>query len=289
MASISELRKQIKGIKSTSKITRAMKMVAGARFNKAQSAMHHSREFYNEMFSTFSQLVVSAEQSQKVARYITYDNKPFPLPKVGLIIITGDKGLCGDFNSSVIREAEKTLNDPDSHIASVFTIGRKGCDYFKKNPNFKIIDYPNVFHNLEFAFADKLGLEIMKKFDEERLTSVIVISAQFKSMIKKEVIKTTLLPLYVDKSIKSTGCMYEPQDEDELMVSTLPFVVKSLIYKLMRESYVAEIAQRMRAMDNATTNAGTLIEKITLEMNKVRQANITRELAEIIGTNEVIK
>jgi F-type H+-transporting ATPase subunit gamma len=289
MASISELRKQIKGIKSTSKITRAMKMVAGARFNKAQSAMHHSRTFYNEMFSTFSQLVVSAEQSQKVARHITFDTKPFPLPKVGLIIITGDKGLCGDFNSSVIREAEKVLKNPDSHISCVFTIGRKGRDYFKKNPNFQIIQYPNVFNNLEFAFADKLGLEILKKFDEERLTSVVVISALFKSMIKKEVTKTTLLPLYVDKSTKSTGCMYEPQDEDELMVSSLPFVVKSLIYKLMRESYVAEIAQRMRAMDNATTNAGTLIEKITLEMNKVRQGNITRELAEIIGTNEVIK
>jgi len=289
MASISELRKQIKGIKSTSKITRAMKMVAGARFNRAQTAMNNSRIFYDEMFSTFSQLVVSAEQSQKVARHITFDNKPFPLPKVGLIIITGDKGLCGDFNSSVIREAEKTLKNPDSHISCVFTIGRKGCDYFRKIPDFKIIEYPNVFNNLEFAFADKFGSEILRTFDDEQLTSVMVISAQFKSMIKKEVKETTLLPLYVDKSTKSTGCMYEPQDEDELMVSTLPFVVKSLIYKLLRESYVAEIAQRMRAMDNATTNAGTLIEKITLEMNKVRQGNITRELAEIIGTNEVIK
>ncbi|NLD93364.1 MAG: ATP synthase F1 subunit gamma [Fibrobacter sp.] len=289
MASISELRKQIKGIKSTSKITRAMKMVAGARFNKAQIAMQNSRTFYNEVFSTFSQLVVSAQPSQKVFRHITFDTKPFPLPKVGLVIITGDKGLCGDFNSSVIREAEKILKNPDSHISCVFTIGRKGCDYFRKSINLQIIEYPNVFNNLEYAFSDKLGTEILKKFDDEHLTSVVVVSAHFKSMIKKEVLKTTLLPLFIDKSIKSTGCMYEPEDEDELLVSTLPFVVNASIYKLMRESYVAEIAQRMRAMDNATTNAGTLIEKITLEMNKVRQGNITRELAEIIGTNEVIK
>lgn len=289
MASLSELRKQIKGIKSTSKITRAMKMVAGARFNKAQVAMNNSRKFYDEMFSTFSQLVVSAEQSQKVVRHITFNNKPFPLPKIGLVIVTGDKGLCGDFNSSVIREAERTIKNPDSNISCIFTIGRKGCEYFRRNPNIKIIEYPNIFSNLEFAFADRLGQEILKKFDEERLTSIVVISAQFKSMIKKEITKTTLLPLYVDKSTKVTGCMYEPIDEDELMLSTVPIVVKSLIYKLLRESYVAEVTQRMRAMDNATTNAGTLIEKITLEMNKVRQGNITRELSEIIGTNEVIK
>jgi len=289
MASLSELRKQIKGIKSTSKITRAMKMVASARFSRAQAAMVGSRRFYDEVFSTFSQLVVSADKSPRTVRYISFDNKPSPRKKIGLIIVTGDKGLCGDFNSSIIRDAERMLKNPENNIASVFTLGRKACDYFRKNPDYKIIEYPNIFNNLEIAFAERLGAEILKKFDEEKLTSVIVISARFKSMIKKEIETTTLLPVYIDKSTKPSGCLYEPMDEDELMASTIPFVVKSLIYKLLRESYVAELAQRMRAMDNATTNAGTLIEKITLEMNKVRQGNITRELTEIIGTNEVIK
>lgn len=288
MPSISELRKQIKGIKSTSKITRAMKMVAGARFNKAQSFMQGSKRFYEEMFSTFSQLVVSAEPSQKIKRFISFDNKPI-LAKTGLIVITGDKGLCGDFNSSIIKEAEKTIKNPDNNISCVFSVGRKACDYLRKNKGLKIIEYPNIFLNLEFAFADRLGQEILKKFDEENLTSVIVISSYFKSMIKKEISKSVLLPLVIDKSIKSTGCLYEPMDEDELLTSTVPFVIKSALYKLLRESYVSELAQRMRAMDNATTNAKMLIDKITLEMNKARQANITRELTEIIGTNEVIK
>lgn len=288
MPSLSELRKQIKGIKSTSKITRAMKMVAGARFNKAQSFMNGSRRFYDEMFSTFSQLVVSAEQSNTIKRFVSFDNKPI-LTKTGLIIITGDKGLCGDFNSSVIKEAERTIKNPDNNISCIFTIGRKACDYFRKFTNLKIIEYPNVFSNLEFAFADRLGQEILKKFDGDQLTSVIAISSHFKSMIRKELTKTTLLPVIVDKTVKSTGCLYEPLDEDELLSSTVPFVIKASLYKLLRESYVAELAQRMRAMDNATTNAGIIIDKITLEMNKARQANITRELTEIIGSNEVIK
>src|SRR5665647_534269 len=118
MPSLSELRKQIKGIKSTSKITRAMKMVAGARFNKAQSFMNGSRRFYDEMFSTFSQLVVSAEQSNTIKRFVSFDNKPI-LTKTGLIIITGDKGLCGDFNSSVIKEAERTIKNPDNNISCI--------------------------------------------------------------------------------------------------------------------------------------------------------------------------
>jgi F-type H+-transporting ATPase subunit gamma len=108
-------------------------------------------------------------------------------------------------------------------------------------------------------------------------------------MIKKEITKTSLLPVIIDKNVKSTGCLYEPMDEDELLSSTIPFVIKACLYKLLRESYVAELAQRMRAMDNATTNAGIIVDKITLEMNKARQANITRELTEIIGSNEVIK
>lgn len=288
MPSLSELRKQIKGIKSTSKITRAMKMVAGARFNKAQSLMQGSKRFYEEIFSTFSQLVISAEQSQKIKKFISFDNKPF-LTKTGLVVITGDKGLCGDFNSSIIKEAEKTIKNPDNNISCVFSVGRKACDYFRKNKDLKIIEYPNIFLNLEFAFADRLGQEILKKFDNDNLTSVIVISSLFKSMIKKEISKSVLLPLVIDKSIKSTGCLYEPMDEDELLISTVPFVIKSVLYKILRESYLSELAQRMRAMDNATTNAKMLIDKITLEMNKARQANITRELTEIIGTNEVIK
>lgn len=288
MPSLSELRKQIKGIKSTSKITRAMKMVAGARFNKAQSLMLGSRKFYDEMFSTFSQLVVSAEQSPKIKKFISSDDKQ-AMSKTGLIVITGDKGLCGDFNSSVIKEADRTINNPDNNISCVFVVGRKGCDSLRKRNGLKIIEFPNVFLNLNFAFADRLGQEILKKFVDEHLSSVIIISSLFKSMIKKEVAKSVLLPLNIDKTIKSTGCLYEPADEDELLTSTIPFIVKSHLYKLLRESYVAELAQRMRAMDNATTNAKMLIDKITLEMNKARQANITRELTEIIGTNEVIK
>ena len=263
-------------------------MVAGARFNKAQSFMQSSKRFYEEMFSVFSQLVVSAEQSQKLKRFISFDNKP-NLTKTALIVITGDKGLCGDFNSSVIKEAERAIKNPNNNIDCVFTLGRKACDYFRRFDNLKIIAYPNIFSNLEFSFADRLGQEILKKFDEDQLTSVIAISSHFRSMIKKEITMTSLLPLVVDKNVKSTGCLYEPEDENELLSSTVPFVVKASLYKLLRESYVAELAQRMRAMDNATTNAGIIIDKITLEMNKARQANITRELTEIIGTNEVIK
>jgi F-type H+-transporting ATPase subunit gamma len=288
MASLSELRKQIKGIKSTRKITRAMKMVAGARFNKAQLHMQNSRKYSEEMSAIMSQLVASAEQSKKVQKLITFE-KDIPLVNVGLMVITGDKGLCGDFNSAVIKETDKILKNKENSITCLFTVGKKASDYYKKITTVKQYEYINVFNNLDYAFADRLGQELLKKFDEHKLSAIVVVSSHFKSMIKKDISIIPLVPVFIDKSIKSVGCMYEPIDENELLCSSLPFVIKATLYRMLRESYVAEISQRMRAMDNATTNAGKLIEKITLDMNKVRQSSITREIAEIIGTNEVIK
>jgi F-type H+-transporting ATPase subunit gamma len=288
MPSLSELRKQIKGIGSTRKITRAMKMVAGARFSKAQVMMTGSRRFADEMQNLFYNLLLSSDPSQYVKKFISKDDN-LTGRKKGLIVITGDKGLCGDFNTSTIKEAERVIKSESGNVFSIFAVGRKACDYFRKSGLPNVFEYPNVFSNLDYSLADKLEQEIFKQFSENSISSIVVVSAKFKSMIKKEVSRTILLPIIPDKNIKPAGSLFEPEDSDQFLKSMVPMLVKAKIYSLLRESYVAELSSRMRAMDNATTNAGTLIEKITLEMNKVRQATITRELAEIIGTNEVIK
>lgn len=288
MPSLSDLRKQIKGIGSTRKITRAMKMVAGARFNRAQVLMQGSRRFADELQTLFFNLLVSADPSQYAKKFVSKSDN-LTGRKKGLIVITGDKGLCGDFNTSVIKEAEKTIKSEAGSIHSIFAIGRKACDYFRKNKFPNLFEFPNIFNNLDYSFADKLEKEIFNQFDNNSISSILVVSAKFKSMIKKEVSKSILLPIIPDRNIKPVGSLFEPDDSDELLSSLVPMLVKAKVYSLIRESYVSELSSRMRAMDNATNNAGTLIDKITLEMNKVRQANITRELAEIIGTNEVIK
>lgn len=288
MPSLSELRKQIKGVGSTRKITRAMKMVAGARFSKAQVMMNGSRRFADEMQNLFFNLLLSSDPSQYVKKFISKDDN-LTGRKKGLIVITGDKGLCGDFNASVLKEADKTIKSESGNVHSIFAIGRKACDHFKKSGQSNLFEYPNIFSNLDYSLADKLEQEIFKQLFDDSISSIVVVSTKFKSMIKKEVSKTILLPIIPDKNIKPAGSLFEPDDSDQFLKSMVPMLVKARLYSLLRESYVAELSSRMRAMDNATTNAGTLIEKITLEMNKVRQATITRELAEIIGTNEVIK
>jgi F-type H+-transporting ATPase subunit gamma len=166
-------------------------------------------------------------------------------------------------------------------------------DHFKKSAVARRITRPQFFSKFDFSVAESLGQEALAVFTEEKITELVVIHGTFKSMVKQEVAQTRLLPVTPAGPVAAAGlcsnALLEPADETEMLKTLLPLHVKAKFYGMLRDTFTAFLASQMRAMDNATRNAGDLISSITLEMNKVRQAVITREIAEIISTSEVVK
>lgn len=288
MPSLAELRKKVKGITSTRKITRAMKMVAGARFGRAQVGLNGARRFATDLDTMLNDILAQTGAERDIMRILIGHDLP-SVKKTALIVITGDKGLCGDFNNSVMREADRMIKADPAGIGAVFAVGRKACDHYRKMRLSSLTEYSMVFTTLDFALADRIVTDVVAAVMTKGITQVSVMSANFVSMMKHAVTEKKLLPLTYEKPANARESLLEPSGQNEILSALLPMVLKARMYRMLRESYVAELAARMRAMDNATNNAGSLIERITLEMNKVRQANITREIAEIIGTNEVVK
>ncbi len=294
MPSISELRKKIKGIKSTRQITSAMKMVAAARFARAQREMVESSVFPREFEAVVRRFLKTVELNANIGRYVVKARNSEDLARrIGVVIITGDKGLCGDFNTSLLREADKLIKRNPGKVVSVCSIGKKACEWSRKTSQPERLDFPGIFSGLNFGIADKVVNEVLRVYNEKNLTELWIVSATFKSAIKREVAALQLLPLAVsgeqtEKEI-SREIDVEPAEPAEVLKTLIPQWLKGQLYKMIRHSYAAELAARMNAMDNATRNAGEFIETQTLEMNKVRQAVITREIAEITGTSEVMQ
>jgi len=288
MPSLAELRKKIKGVSSTRQITKAMKMVAGARFARAARQMNDARYYEAELQKLlFDFLLISGKPRGRLASLCSV---PGSSGKAGIVVVAADKGLCGDFNNGILREADKYCKENGDRIAVLFAIGRKAVDHYKNAKIAHKIDHQQFFNRFDFGTADTIGQEALKLYCDESLCEYVIVHSHFKSMIKQHLTMTRLLPVEPsprDNLFRST--IIEPAEEEAVLQALLPMYVKAKMYGILRDSFTAELAARMRAMDNATRNAGSLIDSITLEMNKVRQAVITRELSEIIATNEVVK
>jgi F-type H+-transporting ATPase subunit gamma len=295
MPSLAELRKKIKGISSTRQITKAMKMVAGARFRRAgrqrSDAVYYQAELEKVLFAFLS---MAGPPRGKLARLYTIANTEKSADstgKAGMFVIAADKGLCGDFNNAILRETDGFIKKNAQRVTVLFAIGRKSVDHYKNSAIKRKYEYQHFFNKFDSGMAETTGQELYKAYQEENLSEIIVVHSHFKSMIKQQVSSLRLLPIEVvppqGNSYRSMLC--EPSDEEMMLHKLIPMYLNARLYAALRDSFTAELAARMRAMDNATRNAGGLIDSITLEMNKVRQAVITRELAEIIATNEVVK
>lgn len=295
MPSLAELRKKIKGIASTRQITKAMKMVAGARFARAARQMSDALYYQAETEKLLNEfLSLIGPPRGKFAPLCTAPGAPAvpsPQSKVGLMVIAADKGLCGDFNNGILREADQYIKNNGGRVAVLFAIGRKAVEHYKSSAIARRVDYQQFYNRFDFGTADTIGKEAMGIYLEEGLGGYTVVHSHFKSRIKHQLTVTRLLPVEpsAPRDAQYRCTMIEPAEEDEVLQALLPMYLKAKLYGIMRDSFAAELAARMNAMDNATRNAGSLIDSITLEMNKVRQAVITRELAEIIATNEVVK
>jgi len=289
MASIREIRRKIKSVKSTQQITKAMKLVAAARLNKAQERILSARPFAQKMETLLQELAFLSKAAEEAG----IDQHPLMAPRSGsrldAVLITADRGLCGGFNTSLIRHALHWMREHSQEEVHLWVVGKKGRDFFKRTKVTIEKEYVNVFQNLGYGQADVLGDDLIKSFLSSNSRGVVVLYNEFKSRLKQELVVKPLLPVQSLPEVKpQIDFLYEP-DRKDVLEELLPRHVKAQIYRILLESASAELAARMTAMDSATNNASELISSLTLTMNKVRQSIITTELTEIVSGAEALQ
>lgn len=288
MASGKELKRRIASIKSTQQITKAMKMVSAARLRRAQDAIVRARPFAAAIKQAVGNLSQSNEGKESHPLLARKEIK-----KVNIVIITSDRGLCGGFNSALLKKAEQIYRSESSKYEKLtFTcIGKKGFEYLnlRKIP---VHNYLQGFQKgMSYAKAHALAEDIMSEFLSGAFDEVRVIFSEFRSAVSQVPTAVSLLP--VDVSTEKSGSIYgdflfEPSKE-KILDTLLPRYFKAKVYKALLESAASEHGARMAAMDSATKNSGEMIQKLTLEFNKIRQAGITKELLEIVSGAEALK
>ncbi len=279
MAALLDIRRRIRSVKSTQQITRAMKMVAAARLRKAQDRIFNARPYANQMMTMLSS--VAARTTDRCHPLL----QERPIHKQLLVLVTSDRGLCGGFNANLIRAAASYMDEHREREISIIAVGRKGRDYFNKRPVNLIGEYINIFGRLEFSQSKAISQNITELYSQEKVDAVDFIYNEFKSIMAQRVMIERYLPIkpIVPASGESLIDYIYEQPAQEIFNSLLPRYVEIEVYRALLESQAAELAARMTAMDAATNNAREMIDNLTLYMNRVRQAAITREIIEVVS------
>jgi F-type H+-transporting ATPase subunit gamma len=279
MAALLDIRRRIRSVKSTQQITRAMKMVAAARLRRAQDRIFKARPYANQMMTLLS----------SVAARTTDRSHPLlaqrPIKRQLLVLVTSDRGLCGGFNSNLIRAAQSYLDEHRDRNVSIITVGRKGRDYFIRRPVKVVGEHINIFGRLDFSQSQPIAKRIIELYTQEKVDAVDFIYNEFKSIMTQRVMVERYLPIKPIVPAQDEALIdyiYEQPAQDIFNV-LLPRYVEIEVYRALLESQAAELAARMTAMDAATNNAADMIDSLTLYMNRVRQAAITREIIEVVS------
>lgn len=303
MPSLKTIRKRITTVKATQKITRAMKMVAGARLNRAQTRMTALRPFAQKTREVLDGLATTmiANQADRDFSSADSDSELHPLlvrrpeQTVLLVVLSGDRGLCGAFNTNAGKAAFAAYREKKEAGAEVMvaTIGKKGRDYLMRRRVTVARDFPKLYDGLDLSKATTVADWIVSKFARGEVDSVYVIYNEFKSAITQKTVTEPLLPLPEPPPPKDNAPPppqydFEP-NERAVLERLMPMYIEISIYRALLESQASEFGARMTAMDAATRNAKDMIGRLTLQYNRARQAAITKELMEIIGGAEALK
>jgi len=303
MANVRDYRTRIRSVRSTQQITRAMKMVSAAKLRRAQDRIVGARPYARKMLEVLSSLAARAEASKHplLARR--------PEERAIVVVMTSDKGLCGAFNTNILARSRAFLDELRTRQApvrdiKVDVIGRKARDWFKRRSDTVRRTEVDIFKSINVGHAVDLGRDLVKAFTDAEVDSVYLIYNEFKSVIQQRPIVETLLPIPLSIFEEAAAAMlaeaglpagmqprdyiYEP-DDLTLFDGLLPRHVGTQIYRALLESAAAEQGARMTAMDNATRNATEMIDSLTLKMNKIRQASITKEILEVVSGAEAQK
>ena len=298
MESLRDIRQNIKAIRSTQQIMQTMKMISSARIRKAQQAMENARPFakkMQEMVADLKQEVLALPEQAETESWASrfFINRTGDPSKIGLVVITGDKGLAGSFNAVILRAAVAFLKENQDKEISVFCIGKKGRDFISRlrYGNIKIVyDSVGIFPKVTYAHAELLGDAVMKEFYDKRLASVTLIYNDFKSMGSQRLAQEPLLPFalqHTEKTGDETDFLFEPGVKDIFRI-LVPRLMKAYMYRVLLESQAANLAATMNAMDAASKNAGELADALGVKLNKVRQAGITNEILDIVNGAEAL-
>jgi F-type H+-transporting ATPase subunit gamma len=285
--SLIDIRRRIRAVKSTQQITKAMKMVAASKLRRSQERVVGARPFANQMLRVLNSLVTRVEQTT----HPLLDPRETKLAggKVALIVITGDRGLCGSFNSNVIKQAGGFITgDPDREVA-LGLVGRKGRDFFARRGFEVLYQLVNLFGKLRYEDAQDVAQAAIESFTGGKVDAIYLVYNEFKSVMQQRIVLERLLPIakLVDdreeaEAAAAIDYLYEPGPQ-QIFDTLLPRHVEVQIYRALLESNAAFFAAQMAAMDAATKNAAEMIDNLTLNMNKVRQAAITREIIEVVS------
>ena len=281
MPSLIDLRRRIRAVKSTQQITKAMKMIAASRLKRAQDRVVAARPFAQRMRSLLNGLVARVDQDTHPLLRVPEPGSGRPL----LIVITADRGLCGSFNSNVIKAASQFIRQDGANGVALALIGRKGRDFFRRRDLDVTYDEAGIFQRLAFSHAATLADVAMKEFIEGRASSVHLVYNEFKSVMSQRIVVEQLLPIPREEqqtAAPAVDYLYEPAPE-VIFGELLPRHIQAQVYRALLESNAAFYAAQMTAMDAATRNSAEMIDNLTLYMNKVRQAAITREIIEVVS------
>lgn len=288
MPTLRDIKRRIKAVNSTSKITKAMKMVAASKFRKAQQRMFELRPYADRMSAVLSSLAGGVESEIHPLLAVR------PRKKADIIVLTSDRGLCGAFNSNILRAASKHISNmkKEGFEVNVSAIGRKAVDYFKRRNVPLKKSWTGISGRISYANAQEIAADIIERYTNEATDEIILAYNEFKSVAAQKVVVTRLLPLASIEATAETlpvfNFIYEPSKED-IFNNLLPKNVEIQIFRALLESQASEEAARMSAMENATKAANDMINSLTLQFNKARQASITRELMDIVGGVEALK
>ena len=288
MASLDDLKKRITSVKSTQKITKAMKMVAAAKLKRAQESAERGRPYSEKMNNVILNLSNGISDKENAPKLLSGTGTD----KIHLcVIMTSDRGLCGGFNANIIKKAKSFFAKliQEGKEIKIITVGSKGNDQLKRAYGDKIIENISFKNskNANYFDAEKVGKTIIERFEKGEFDVCTIFYNQFKNVITQIPQSQQVIPLNNKNDEKKSEDNYEFEpDEDEILNNLLPKNISTQIFKAMLENSASEQGARMSAMDNATRNAGEMVDKLTIEYNRSRQAAITKELIEIISGAE---
>ncbi len=293
MATIRQVRERIKVAKNIQQITKAMKMMSAARLKKAQDRVTLARPYANTMREMMTSL------AEAVGGQVQHPLLDVRTPRnIGFLIVTSDRGLAGSYNSAILRKSYEMIRQYDKDRVKLYMVGKKGIQFFRRRGYNVVSEFSLPNSGITFAESRDITRIVRGAFEKEDIDQLILFYTKFLSAISQHPINVQLLPIEqpsdatdsktASDSKEVNDYIFEPA-ADELLQTLLPKYVEGQVYQALLESTASEHGSRMTAMSSATDNAGTMINTLTLTLNRARQANITREISEIVGGAEALK
>jgi len=285
MASLRDIKRRIASVQSTQQITKAMKMVAAAKLRRAQERLYAARPYSYRIMQVLGSVAARVDRS---LHPLLAERDP---QRVGLVVVAGDRGLCGSFNTNILRRAHQEIAAHGDRVVGVVAVGRKVRDHFAKQELPVLGEYYNFFNELAFSHAAAIASLVKQKFLAEELDHIYVVYNEFKSAVQQRIVVEQLLPIRpalpeVEKH--PTDYIFEPSPE-AILDPLLDRYLNIRMWHILLESYAAEQGARMTAMEAATDNAEEMIQNLILYYNRARQASITKEIIEIVSGAEALK